>query len=118
MSCREARKMGASEGRAGSGLILNIAMGILIMVALIEHCYLWSLILSPMSAGIAYLLYLWLCHRLRDSRRALLLAAIAAAAWPWTVFFFARHLSDIGEGLWLGFFAPFAIIAIAGMMLS
>jgi hypothetical protein len=104
----------------GGGRVLNIMTGLALAVALIQNLYLsrWLLtnILVPVSIGLAYLLFLGLRRRLTNASLALLLAAIAAAVWPWTTFLGMGHLGDYGQGLFLGFLAPFAVIAIGAMM--
>jgi hypothetical protein len=108
--------MNQPNRRIAGRLSINIVIGVLLVVALIQDRHLWFLILNPVSIGLACLLFLGLHHRLRDASRALLLAAIAAAVWPWTAFLCASRLGDVGVGLLMGFLAPYVIIAVAAMM--
>jgi hypothetical protein len=74
-------------------------------------------VLVPLNILLAYLLFIWLRYTLADAQRGLRWTAVAAAAWPWTIFLVLlveSHLGGKGSGgAWFAFVAPYAIAAMA-----
>jgi hypothetical protein len=124
----------SQSARCDAGrLLLKVVTAMVLVFAIIENGFFflaltWNLaamisVCIPILLVLTDLLFLWLRFRFRDANRALLGAAVAAAAAPWTGLFLlvesTEHFRPWPKGpeaaYLFGSLIPFALLAAVGL---
>jgi hypothetical protein len=117
--------------RGSESQFLGWATAVVYGLVIIENAYAFlsifmssptvCLLLFTALISLSWFLLRWLPHTGITAPRALLWTGVAAAAWPWTTYFFflppLLFLWPSGEGLagWFGPFVPYAILVAVGL---
>jgi hypothetical protein len=119
--------MSQSARRDANRLALKVITAIVLGFAIIENGWffvelaLWipwlTMVYIVTIAGASCFLFLWLRFRFREDTWAVLGTAVAAAAWPWTLFLsFALPSPKFLDAAWLfGPLIPYALLAAVGL---